>query len=76
MLGKLARIDVLVLGDFLLNPMNDTGRRDLLEVMEDRYDESSTVIATQMPTETYESHGDPTIGLSGCAVRLSCVKKL
>lgn len=28
---------MLVLDDFLLNPMNDVERRDLLEVIEDRY---------------------------------------
>lgn len=67
LLGKLARIDVLVLDDFLLNPMNDTERRDLLEVMEDRYDKTSTVIATQMPTKTWhESLGDPTIADAIC----------
>ena len=67
LLAKLARIDVLVLDDFLLNPMNDTERRDLLEVMEDRYDKSSTVIATQLPTKTWhESLGDPTIADAIC----------
>jgi DNA replication protein DnaC len=67
LLAKLARIDVLVLDDFLLNPMNDTERRDLLEVMEDRYDKTSTVIATQMPTKTWhESLGDPTIADAIC----------
>ena len=32
---------VLVLDDFLLAPMSDVERRDLLEVFEDRYDQSS-----------------------------------
>jgi hypothetical protein len=49
LLGKLSRIHVLVLDDFLLNPMTDAERRDLLEVIEDRYDRSSTVITTQVP---------------------------
>jgi len=67
LLAKLARLDVLVLDDFLLNPMSDTERRDLLEVMEDRYDKSSTVIATQMPTKTWhEALGDPTIADAIC----------
>jgi DNA replication protein DnaC len=67
LLGKLSRVDVLVLDDFLLNPMSDTERRDLLEVMEDRYDKSSTVIATQMPTKTWhEALGDPTIADAIC----------
>ena len=53
LLGRLSRIDVLVLDDFLLNPMTDVERRDLLEVMEDRYDRTSTVITTHVPTKTW-----------------------
>ncbi len=67
LLGKLSRIDVLVLDDFLLNPMTDSERRDLLEVVEDRYDRSSTVITSQMPTKTWhEALGDPTIADAIC----------
>ena len=67
LLGKLSRIDVLVLDDFLLNPMTDAERRDLLEVIEDRYDRTSTVITTQMPTKTWhESLGDPNIADAIC----------
>jgi DNA replication protein DnaC len=67
LLGKLSRIDVLVLDDFLLNPMNDVERRDLLEVVEDRYDKSSTVITTQVPTKTWhEALADPTIADAIC----------
>jgi len=67
LLGKLSRIHVLVLDDFLLNPMTDTERRDLLEVIEDRYDRSSTVIATQVPTKTWhEALVDPTIADAIC----------
>jgi DNA replication protein DnaC len=67
LLGKLSRIDVLVLDDFLLNPVNEGERRDLLEVVEDRYDQSSTVITSQMPTKTWhEALGDPTIADAIC----------
>jgi DNA replication protein DnaC len=67
LLGKLARIHVLVLDDFLLNPMTDVERRDLLEVIEDRYDHSSTVITTQVPTKTWhEALVDPTIADAIC----------
>lgn len=66
-LGKLSRIDVLVLDDFLLNPMNDVERRDLLEVIEDRYDRTSTVITTQVPTKTWhEALSDPTMADAIC----------
>lgn len=67
LLGKLSRVDVLVLDDFLLNPMTDIERRDLLEVIEDRYDKTSTVITTQMPTKTWhEALSDPTIADAIC----------
>jgi DNA replication protein DnaC len=66
-LAKLARIDVLVLDDFLLAPMKDTERRDLLEVLEDRYERASTVITSQVPTKTWHTAlNDPTIADAIC----------
>lgn len=66
-LGKISRFDVLVLDDFLIAPMKDTERRDLLEVLEDRYDHSSTVITSQVPTKTWhEMLSDPTIADAIC----------
>jgi DNA replication protein DnaC len=66
-LGKLSRVDVLVLDDFLLAPMKDAERRDLLEVLEDRYERSSTVITSQLPTKTWHAAlGDPTIADAIC----------
>lgn len=67
LLAKLSRIDVLVLDDFLLNPMNDVERRDLLEVIEDRYDRTSTVVTTQLLTKSWhEALTDPTIADAIC----------
>lgn len=66
-LGKLARFEVLVLDDFLLAPMKDTERRDLLEVLEDRYERASTVITSQVPTKTWHAAlNDPTIADAIC----------
>ena len=66
-LGKLSRIDVLVLDDFLLAPMKDSERRDLLEVLEDRYERSATVITSQLPSKTWHSAlNDPTIADAIC----------
>jgi DNA replication protein DnaC len=67
LLQKIARADVLVLDDFLIAPIKDNERRDLLEVLEDRYDRASTVITTQVPTKTWhESLADPTIADAIC----------
>ena len=66
-LGRLSRFDVLVLDDFLIAPMKDTERRDLLEVLEDRYDHSSTIITSQVPTKTWhEMLADPTVADAIC----------
>ncbi|HEX2733889.1 MAG TPA: IS21-like element helper ATPase IstB [Polyangiaceae bacterium] len=66
-LARLAKIDVLILDDFLLAPMTDIERRDLLEVLEDRYGKSSTVITSQLPTKSWhEMLGDPTIADAIC----------
>jgi DNA replication protein DnaC len=66
-LGRMSRFDVLVLDDFLIAPMKDTERRDLLEVLEDRYDHTSTVITSQVPTKTWhEMLSDPTIADAIC----------
>lgn len=67
MLARLAKIDVLILDDFLLAPMTDVERRDLLEVLEDRYGKRSTVLTSQLPTKSWhECLGDPTIADAIC----------
>jgi DNA replication protein DnaC len=67
MLAKISRIEVVVLDDFLLAPMKDAERRDLLEVLEDRYARASTVITSQMPTKTWhDALNDPTIADAIC----------
>ena len=67
MLSRLEKVDVLLLDDFLISPLKDTERRDLLEILEDRYGRSSTVITTQVPTKSWhEALGDPTLADSIC----------
>lgn len=66
-LARISRFDVLVLDDFLSVPMKDTEKRDLLEVLEDRYDHKSTIITSQLPPKTWhESLADPTIADAIC----------
>jgi len=62
LLARLAKLHVLVLDDFLIAPLKDAERRDLLEILEDRYDRSSTVITSQLPTgKWHEALVDPTV---------------
>jgi DNA replication protein DnaC len=62
LLGQLQRVSLLVLDDFLLSPAAVEQCRDLLEVIEDRAQVRSTLVASQLPVDAW--HGamaDPTL---------------
>jgi DNA replication protein DnaC len=62
LLARLSKIDVLVLDDWGLGSLKEAARHDLLEVMEDRYANVSTVITAQLPIEKWHQWiGDPTV---------------
>ena len=57
-----ARIDVLVLDDFAMQPVTDAQAADLLEVIEDRSDLRSTIVTSQLPVALWHEHlGEPTV---------------
>ncbi len=59
---KLARIDVIILDDWGLSPLNAEQRRDLLEILEDRNGSKSTIVTSQVPVEKWHDViGDPTL---------------
>ncbi len=60
LLGRLAKLDLLVIDDWLLAPLRDAERRDLIEVIEDRSERASTLIASQLlAKDWHEVIGDP-----------------
>jgi DNA replication protein DnaC len=63
LLAAYARIDLLVIDDWGLATLTQEQRRDLLEIMDDRHDLRSTLIASQIPVEKWHSViGDPSLG--------------
>jgi DNA replication protein DnaC len=67
LLDQLSRMHVLVLDDFLIAPMKDTECRDLLEVLDDRYGHSSTIITTQLVTKVWhEALAEPIVADAIC----------
>lgn len=61
-MNKLAKAKVLIIDDLGLAPLADSERRDLLEVIEDRYELCSTIITSQLPIDLWHDNiGDPTI---------------
>jgi len=62
LMQQLAKVHVLILDDWGLAPLNDAQRRDLLELLDDRYQRSSTIVTSQLPVKHWhESIGDATL---------------
>jgi len=58
----IAKIKLLIIDDWGPEPLNADQRRDLLEIVEDRYDIGSILITSQLPLENWHDIiGDPTI---------------
>jgi DNA replication protein DnaC len=62
LMAALAKVDVLVLDDWGLAVLDDERRRDLLELLDERYQTRSTVITSQLPVaHWHDALGDPTL---------------
>jgi DNA replication protein DnaC len=62
LLSRFARMDLLILDDWGMGTLTETQRHDLLEVLEDRDGDRSTLVASQLPPEKWhEQIGDPTV---------------
>ena len=67
LLGRLARLDLLAIDDWLLAPLRDGERRDIIEVIEDRSEKASTLVASQLPAKEWHAViGDPNLADSIC----------
>lgn len=57
-----SRIDVLIIDDWGFVGMSEMDRRILFDIVEERYQMRSTVIASQIPVEKWHTIiGDPTL---------------
>jgi len=62
LLRSLSRVDVLILDDFGPEVLTVEQRRDLLEIVEDRYNARSLVITSQIPiSQWYDIIGNSTL---------------
>ena len=62
LLAQLARIDVLILDDWGMTPLDQAARHDLLEVIDDRATSRSTIITSQLPIDHWHAWlNDPTV---------------
>lgn len=62
LLKATASLDMLIIDDWGLEPFTAATRNDLMEIMDDRYEHSATIIISQLPTEQwYQAVGDNTV---------------
>ena len=61
-LRTLAKADLLLIDDFAIGPLADQSKRDLLEILDDRYDKSATIITSQLDVKQWHAYlDDPTL---------------
>ena len=61
-LRTLAKADLLLIDDFAITPLTDQSKRDLLEILDDRYDKSATIITSQLDVKQWHAYiDDPTL---------------
>ena len=61
LLRALGGVQLLILDDWGLDPLDAAARHDLLEILEERYGRRSTIITSQIPVDKWhELIGDPT----------------
>ena len=62
LLRAFARCHLLILDDWLRDPLSRSQAKDLLEIIDDRYGRSATLVATQVPVSNWhERIPDPTL---------------
>jgi DNA replication protein DnaC len=62
LLHTLAHTDLLILDDWMRDELTPANAQDILEVLDDRYGQTSTLVASQMPiTDWYSQIQNPTL---------------
>lgn len=56
LLSDLAKTDLIILDDWGLTPPDGDQRRDLLEILDDRYQQRSTIITSQLPVALWHDY--------------------
>jgi DNA replication protein DnaC len=62
LLASLAKLDLIILDDWMRDPLSPAETRDLLEVFDDRFSRASTLLASQVPVADWFARlPDPTL---------------
>ncbi len=62
LIAPINKCEVLILDDLLISPVSRDEQRELLEIVEERYDRKATVITSQLPVKAWhDAMQDPTL---------------
>ena len=62
LVAQLTKCEVLVLDDLLISPISKEDQRELLEIVEERYDRRATIVTSQLPIRAWhEAMQDATL---------------
>lgn len=62
LLRQLAKLELLIIDDWGLEPLQPAHRNDLMEILDDRHGATSTLVISQLPTDQwYAAIGDNTL---------------
>lgn len=62
LLKQLSKVRLMIIDDWGLEPLQPAHRHDLMELLDDRHDSSSTIVISQLPTDQwYAAIGDNTL---------------
>lgn len=62
LIAPIGKCEVLVLDDLLISPLSRDDQRELLEIVEERYDRKATIVTSQLPVKAWhDAMQDPTL---------------
>lgn len=62
LITPIIKCEVLILDDLLISPLTRDEQRELLEIIEERYDRKATVVTSQLPVKAWhDAMQDPTL---------------
>lgn len=62
LIAPIIKCEVLILDDLLISPLTREEQRELLEIVEERYDRKATIVTSQLPVKAWhDAMQDPTL---------------
>jgi DNA replication protein DnaC len=59
---QVTKCEILMLNDLLISPLPQEEQKDLLEIVEERYDRKAMVVTCQLPIKAARRHARPDTG--------------